>query len=122
MSGTKFLLDTNVIVNHLNGNKNVETLLDGALLYISAITFTELISKKLPQSESIILSDYLQTVHVIHTNDFICKLSAEIRRKSKLKLPDAIIAATSIFLDIPFVSFDSDFDRVNDLQIIKLIL
>jgi predicted nucleic acid-binding protein len=122
MSGTNFLLDTNVIINHLNGNKNVEALLDGALLYISAITFTELISKNLPQSESIILSDYLQTVHVIHTNDFICKLSAEIRKKSKLKLPDAIIAATSIFLHIPLVSFDSDFDKVDDLQIIKLIL
>jgi predicted nucleic acid-binding protein len=50
------------------------------------------------------------------------KLSAEIRKKSKLKLPDAIIAATSIFLHIPLVSFDSDFDKVDDLQIIKLIL
>jgi predicted nucleic acid-binding protein len=122
MSGNKFLLDTNVIINHLNGNETVAALLEDSYLYISAITFTELLSKQLTEKENVILLNYLGSVHVIHTNEFICKTASHLRKKSKIKLPDAIIASTSLFLDIPLVTFDNDFDKINDLNILKLSL
>src|SRR5947208_3102596 len=119
MSGNKFLIDTNVIIYHLAGNSDVERLLDNAVLYISALTFAELLSKRgLTSSEEQIVRSYIQSIYIIHTNDFICEVAADIRRAKKIKLPDAIIAATCFFLDIPLVTFDSDLDNIPDLKII----
>ena len=123
MNGTKLLADTNVIIYHLSGNKQVEALLENNIVYISALTFSELLSSpSLTAGEETILRQYLKAVHIIHTNDFICELAATLRRDVKIKLPDAIIAATSFFLDIPLITFDTDFDKINDIKIIKLIL
>ena len=120
MNGTKLVLDTNVIIYHLAGDKSIEALLDGASVYISSLTFAELLSGNLSEEDYVLLKAYLKEVHVIHTNDFICELSATLRRTARIKLPDALIAATSIFLNLPLVTFDSDFERITDLQIIKL--
>ena len=123
MNGTKLLADTNVIIYHLSGNKQVETLLENNIVYISSLTFSELLSSpSLTTEEEAILRQYLKSVYIIHTNDFICEWAATLRREVKIKLPDAIIAATSFFLDIPLITFDTDFDKINDIKIIKLIL
>ena len=34
------------------------------------------------------------------------------------KLPDAIVAATAIYLDIPLVTFDTDFKKIDNLKLI----
>jgi predicted nucleic acid-binding protein len=123
MNGNKFLIDTNVVINHLAGNTNIERLLDNATVYISAVTFSELLSKKdLTSNEEAVVRSYIQATHVIHTNDLICEMAGQIRRNKKIKMPDAIIAATCFFLDIPLVTFDDDLDNIPDLKIIKLSL
>ena len=41
-----------------------------------------------------------------------------IRREHRLKLPDAIIAATAIALDVPLLTADADFQRLKgDLRL-----
>lgn len=123
MSGSKILADTNTIIYHLAGNHEVELLLEGNILYISSITYAELLSNaKASEAESELLQDYLKNVHIVHTNDFICELAADLKKKSRLKLPDAIIAATCFFLDVPLITFDKDFERIDDLRILKLTL
>jgi len=122
MSGVKLLVDTNVIIRHLSGDEKSETALEGAALYISSITYAELLAGQLNKQEEEILVDYLNSVHIIHTNDFVCQTAGLLRRSHKIKLPDALIAATSIFLGLPLVTFDSDFDSINNLQIIKLVV
>jgi len=120
MSGIKLLVDTNVIIRHLSGDQKSEKALHGALLYISSITYAELLAGDLQGDEIKILSEYLADIYIIHTNDFICETTAQLRKGHKLKLPDALIAATGIFLRLPIVTFDNDFDSIDDLQIIKL--
>lgn len=115
----KFLADTNAIIYHLAGNKKLESILNDNLIYISAITYAELLSKNLPSEEQIILKAYLSSLQIIHTNDFICEIAADLRKAYKLKLPDAIIAATSFFLNIPLISFDDVFYKIDDLKILK---
>lgn len=56
MSGIKVLADTNVIIYHLAGNKDLESFLNNNLIYISGITYAELLSKQLPSNEEIILN------------------------------------------------------------------
>lgn len=121
MSGDKILLDTNTIVYHLLGNEQAKLIIDERIVFISAITYSELLANKnLSVTDKKVLIDYLSYVHIVHTNDFICERAAYIRIKNKIKLPDAIIAATSIFLDIPLVTFNDGFFSIKDLQIIKL--
>jgi predicted nucleic acid-binding protein len=122
MSGTKFVIDTNVIIYHLKGNTAVEAVLAESLIYISSLTYSELFSKKLSAGEEEILREYFSFLQIVHTNDFICTLAAEIRKNFKIKLPDAIIAATSFYLDLPLVTFDKDFERIENLKIVKLSL
>jgi predicted nucleic acid-binding protein len=121
MSGNNFLADTNIIIFHLAGNADIEALFDNSILYVSALTYAELLSKSsLSAEDETIIKEYLSAVHIVHTNDFIVEVDAQLRRKYKLKLPDAIIAATCFFLDIPLVTCDNDFDKIDDLQILKL--
>jgi len=37
-----------------------------------------------------------------------------LRREFRLKIPDAIIAATALFLNVPLLTADSDFDKLTD--------
>jgi predicted nucleic acid-binding protein len=46
----------------------------------------------------------------------------EIKKKYKLKLPDAIIAASAIAFDMPLITSDKQFKTVNELvDVSKLI-
>lgn len=40
--------------------------------------------------------------------------------KYKIKLPDAIIAATAIYLDLPLVTFDEDFKQIEELTLVLM--
>lgn len=51
-------------------------------------------------------------------NNKIAELSIELRRKGKIKLPDAVIAATALYGDFILVTRNSkDFKDVKDLEI-----
>ena len=42
----------------------------------------------------------------------------KLRQKIKMKLPDAIIAATSIYLNVPLLTYDKDFSKIKNLDLI----
>ncbi len=46
----------------------------------------------------------------------------QIRRLYKQKIPDAIIAASAIVVNVPLVMADIDFQKVESLQLITDIL
>jgi predicted nucleic acid-binding protein len=50
----------------------------------------------------------------------IKKIAIDLKQKYKLKLPDAIIAATAIHLELPFISSDADFKPIKELDLILL--
>lgn len=46
----------------------------------------------------------------------------ELRKKYTIKLPDAIIAATSIIYSIPLVTADKGFSKIEELDLILIEL
>ena len=48
----------------------------------------------------------------------IKKRAIQIKQKYKIKLPDAIIAATAILYNIPFITADADFKVITELNLI----
>jgi predicted nucleic acid-binding protein len=119
MSGTKFLLDTNAVLYILKGDETLAQFVDGSQLFISVITQIELLSyhKFTPKEEKIVL-DFIQSCKIIYVNDEIAKAAIRLRRKFRKKLPDTIIAATSILNSLPLISADRNFKEIKDLFLI----
>jgi predicted nucleic acid-binding protein len=44
----------------------------------------------------------------------------ELRKNYTLKLPDAIVAATASYLDIPLITSDRDFRKIKEINIVFL--
>jgi len=123
MSGIRILCDTNTLIHLLGNNADVVDFLIGKQVSISVITELELYGKQNMTSFEISVVDMLvENCFVIDLLPSIKQLVKKIKQKYKIKLPDAIIAATAMYLDIPLVTFDADFERIEDLKLILLNL
>ena len=119
MNGTRYLIDTNIAIYLLAGDQKIAELLDENQIFISFITELELLSfKELTSSEKTIIKEFLNDVVIIDINKKIKDLTIKFRENNSLKLPDAIIAATAQFLDIPLMTADQQFKNIEDPQIL----
>ena len=118
MNGIRILCDTNPIIYLLDGNKDIARLLDHKQIYLSVITELELFGKSnLSESDNKIIEVLLDVCFVIDINQEIKQIYREIKQNHIIKLPDAIIAATAIYLDIPLMTFDKDFKNIPLLKL-----
>ena len=103
----------------LQGDKTLAEVLDNKQFYISFITQLELLSfHGLTKKETKVISDLLKECVIIDINAEIKDLTVGYRKSHKLKLPDSIIAATSLYLDIPLITADTDFKKIEELNLI----
>ncbi|HEU5289191.1 MAG TPA: type II toxin-antitoxin system VapC family toxin [Cyclobacteriaceae bacterium] len=116
MSGTAYLLDTNIVLYLLRGDKDIPSLIKGSDIYLSFITEMELLSfPGLTQEEKSKIESLLENVFVADFNSEIKKTAIRLRSKYRLKLPDSLVAATSAFLNIQLISADKSFAKSRKL-------
>jgi predicted nucleic acid-binding protein len=104
MNGINIFLDSNAVIAVLNGNHNAIELTDDRQLFVSFITELEL--QCYPNASTDKLSRIqalLKLCTIIDINSEIKRLAIQLRIKYGLKLPDAIIAGSCIYLDLPFI-------------------
>jgi hypothetical protein len=90
-------------------------------VYISAITELELFGKQdMSESELTIIEELVDSCFVFDLLAPIKNIVKSIKHKYKIKLPDAIIAATAIYLDLPLVTFDEDFKQIEELTLVLM--
>lgn len=119
MNGNNILLDTNTVLYFLSGDQTVADFIQEKKLFISIITELELLSyKSLTTKEIKVITTFLKEIHIENISQKIKEESIKIRRSSNLKLPDCIIAATSISLQIPIFSADKDLKNIEGLDFI----
>lgn len=119
MSGINLLVDTNILLYLLSGDQTVSALLDSKRLFVSFITEIELLTfKKLKQDERKIIKDLLDRCTIIGLSEEIKAKTIVIKLNYNLKIPDAIIAATSGYLNIPLISADAQFKRITNIDLI----
>ena len=119
MNGNNILLDTNTVLYFLSGDQTVADFIQEKKLFISIITELELLSyKNLTEKEIKVITTFLKEIHIENISQKIKDESIRIRRSSNLKLPDCIIAATSISLQIPIFSADKDLKNIEGLDFI----
>jgi len=102
-----------IIIYLVSGGRTVSDLLEDQSIYLSFITKIELFAfKKLKSREEEVIKAVIDHSHVIFADYDTTKVAIKFRRKYNLKLPDAIIAASAETHNLPFVTADTDFNRV----------
>lgn len=122
MSGERFLLDTNAIVALLRGEHGLaDRLRDASWLGISVISRIEFRAfAGLGEKDRSCFEAFLRRVEVIGLDGQDAELIEAIiglRRSYRLKLPDAIVAASALREKATLVSADAAFNRVTELTI-----
>lgn len=119
MNGNNLLLDTNIILYFLNGEKTLLDVLESKNLFVSFITQLELLgSKHIDEKSKNIINQFLSECTVIDITQGIKDHTIFISQNYSIKLPDSIIMATSFWLNIPLVTADKDFTKVEYLDLI----
>ena len=125
--GIKYLWDTNTAIYYLqqqfplNAEKFIDDLLKNDQPTISAITEIELLCWKTATEEDLkLLHDFINDSKVIELEQAIKIKTAEIRKVVRIKLPDAIIAATALIYGCTLLSRNLyDFGNIEGLEIIN---
>ena len=119
MSGNSYLIDTNIAIYLLAGDPKIAEVLDQNQIYISFVSELELLSfRDFTDDELDIIQDFLNNVIIIDINTTIKARTIKLRKKRRIKLPDAIVAATAHYLNIPLLTADKQFKSIEDVQII----
>lgn len=116
------LSDTNTVMYLIKGDKTVFRLLNRRPVAINFVTEIELrcwpnVTKEL----SVVIQDLVSSIHYFDYSTRIKEVTIELKRRYKLKLADAFIAATAIEYNLPLISADTSFAKVKDLSLVNFI-
>ena len=119
MNGISIVSDTNPLIYLLNGSSEAADYLDGKQVWISVISELELFGKKgLSDIEKDNINNLLESCFIAEINSQIKQITKDIMQDFSVKLPDAIIAATSLYLDLPLLTADAGFEKIQGLKLI----
>lgn len=121
------LVDTDVLINALNGKAETISLLKKIgyeNLIISSITLMEIYQGALNKSQLVKLKKNLSYYDVLHLDFLISQkaveLVAEFKLSHGLTMPDAMIAASAITHNIPLCTYNiQDFKFIKELILFK---
>jgi len=120
-----YTLDTNAIIYALKGDTHALPVLrdifaDGSIpVYVTTITEIELFGfPQLHVDEAVLIENFLQKVSRVSLDSQIARAAAGIRRRYHLRLPDSVIAATTIFTNSTLLTRNvRDFQKVPGLRL-----
>lgn len=119
MSGNRLFVDTNILLYLISGDETVAELLDRKHITISFVTELELLGyKDLPESDLKIIQELINEATVIDINAEIKRLVVLLRKNHKIKLPDAIVVASALYLDLPLVTADKQLSQISELTLL----
>ncbi len=120
MNGNEFLLDTNILIYALKGVENTRSYFETEP-YISVITEIEILGLNgISENEIAIRQTAIEYCKIIPLTQKIIKKAIEIKRIVKVKMPDAIIAATAMEEDFILVTTDKGFRKIKKLRLVIL--
>lgn len=124
--GVKYLWDTNTDIYYLQqlfppaAETFIDKSIEDALPCISAITEIELLCwTSATEKDLEVIHSFISDAMVIELERPIKLKTADIRKRHKIKLPDAIIAATALVYDLTLITRNTnDFKNITGLLLI----
>ena len=91
-------------------------------IFISIITKVEVLAyPEITPGEEKTFLEMMKNMILIEFDDKLTNLVVNIRRKHKIKLPDAIIAATSLYTNSTLITRNiKDFSKIKELNIFPI--
>jgi len=125
MSGKRYFLDTNAIVSLLRGDARIALKLsDAEWIGISIISVIEYLSyNKLEEADKYLMNSFMEKVDVINlemSNDRLIDTAVSVRKKGRIKLPDAIIVACALLHNAIFVTADKELFKIEGLSLLRI--
>jgi predicted nucleic acid-binding protein len=122
--GKGYLIDSNVVIGYLDnklpesGMKFMHVIVDETP-NISVVTKIEVLRFNTSDDVYKTLQDFVSESIVFEINDQVVDKTISICKGHRIKLPDAIIAATAIVGDLMLITRNtSDFKNIADLQLL----
>jgi predicted nucleic acid-binding protein len=123
--GTGYLLDSNVIIGYLAGEipaPGMATLsgIVDAVPHISVIAQIEVLRfNDTPENEKV-LADFIDTSVIHPLDNTVVQRTIALCKQNKIKLPDAIIAATALIENFTLVTRNvDDFKNISGLNVLN---
>jgi predicted nucleic acid-binding protein len=117
----RFILDTNIALYHLSGQ--LQNNLPIGKYFVSVITEMELLSyPSLRVTEEQQIQRFLAQLQILNLTESIKKTAIELRKQNRLKLPDAIIAATAFDLNATLLTNDLKLAQISIINVQSLSL
>ncbi len=126
--GQKYLIDSNCIIYYFgnqfppNGTEFIKTLVD-ARPNVSVITKIEVLGFNTTSEQGVVINAFMNDAVVLELSPEIVNHTIKLRKSYKIKLPDAIIAATAFINQMTLVTRNTDdFKMIDGLQMINPFL
>jgi predicted nucleic acid-binding protein len=95
----------------------------GCSIALSVISEIELLGKKGIESHEIsAIRSLLDDCTILNLTNEIKDIAITIKQRYSIKIPDSIVAATSIYWKLPLVTADADFKKIKDINLVHLNL
>ncbi len=118
----KYLLDSNVVIEYLSEMlpEKASLFIDKLPIQISVVTKMEILGWY--EVNHVILKqlqDFIDRALVYDLSNDVVVQTIHIRQRHKIKLPDAIIAATALTTGAKLITHNiRDFEKINNLSLI----
>ena len=114
------LADTNALIYFLKGSDTLTPYLKETYA-ISEITEIELLGvKNISKGDLEIRTSLISNCIIYPLTSEIKNIAIRIKQTNTLKIPDALIAATSFYFNIPLLTADKDFKKILNLRLLLL--
>ena len=119
-----YVIDSNVVIDYMSGQlpENGMSFMNGVVNetpIISIMTQIEVLGFSNPPEIETFLNEFISVSAIIPLNAAIVKATIEIRKRNKIKTPDAIISATAMVLEHTLITRNTkDFKKLYGLEII----
>jgi predicted nucleic acid-binding protein len=123
--GQQYLIDSNAVIDYLSGKipdkgKLFMNKIINEVPNISVITKIEVLGYKTTKSANQLLNNFIYDSIVFGLSDEIVELTIEIRKKYKIKTPDAIVAATALQNSLILITNDArGFKNIEGLELVN---
>ncbi|GAA0525108.1 type II toxin-antitoxin system VapC family toxin [Chitinophaga japonensis] len=118
-----YLIDTNTVIDFLDNKlpEKAAVLVENLVPQISVITRMELLAWPQANEQQLqVLQAFITVCNVLTLDEAVIVKAIELRKTYRIKLPDAIIAATAVVWNLTLISRNiADFKNIQGLQIVN---
>lgn len=114
----EYLIDTNILSDYITGclSQKARELLESIELNVSVITELEMLCWKTEYEKEV--KEFVATLNVLDITEDVKRWCVQLKKGKKIKLPDAIIAATALAGKYTLLTDnEKDFEGIGGLRV-----